>query len=97
MTKTKPMETNGSLTKNEIKVLKVLAKGKAALTRVQLSKRTGINGGWSKLLGAGNYEGYGVQGGGLALRGLLLIEGEEDSRILSYTITAKGRKAIAKY
>jgi hypothetical protein len=88
-----PKDPN-ALTGMAVAVLKALAKGKE-LTKAQLSKVTGGRV-TSKLLGAANRDGFGVQGGGLLERGLIKAAKHEDSRATVYTITAAGNKALAK-
>lgn len=88
-------KAKGDLTGNEIKVLSLLAKAKAPMTRGELSFKTGINKGWSRLLGAFT-EGKG-HGDGLEDRGLVTTHvAPEGERGVRYTITAAGRKALAK-
>lgn len=92
--KKKAAPKKNGLTGNEVKVLTVLKSGRE-LNRVQLAKATGINTGWAKLLGAASREDYGVQGGGLAGKGLVKVSKHEDSPKLVYVITPKGQKAIS--
>lgn len=93
-------QTNGTakaedgLSPNQIKVLSTLAKAKGPLTRTELATKTGINKGWSRLLGASTKDDS--ENGGLEAEGLVKVEKPEDSRGLVYTITAAGRKALEK-
>src|SRR5262249_17326909 len=74
---------NDALTANEAKVLGALAKAKAPLTRKDLAAATGINKGWSRLLGAATREGGGAAGkDGLEARGLVKCEPGGDTRAL---------------
>lgn len=95
--KTDAKPTNG-LTVNQIKILKALKNTKplTGKSRGQLIKTTGINGGWSKNLGAVTRDDLGVQGGGLAGMGLIKIVKLEDSRVLTQYITKKGLATLAK-
>lgn len=88
--------TNGDLTGNEAKILKALAKGQT-LTREQLSAKTGIAKGWSKTLGSSTKDDGGMSGkNSLTGRGLVKCTVAEGVRALQYTITAKGKAAVAK-
>jgi hypothetical protein len=76
-------------------VLAFLAGAKGPATRNELSQATGMEKGWSELLGAATREGLGVQGGGLEGRGLNECLGRQvGGKSLLYTITGAGRKAI---
>jgi hypothetical protein len=87
-----PKVSNG-LTGNQVKVLKALKSGQE-LNRKQLAQRTGINGGWAKLLGTAYQDEVGAQGPGLSDTGLITVNSYESERILTYTITAKGKKVL---
>lgn len=95
--KTTKRETEG-LSKNQIKVLKALKGTKAGqkeLTRVQLGKATGINGGWAKLLGAETRDGLGIHGSkSLSGMGLIVITQYEGERLLKMAITSKGKTKL---
>ena len=86
-------EKKGELSGNAIKVLQAM-KGTAAngktVTRAQLAEKTGINKGWSKLLGNP------TKGGdhGMEAAGLVKSQKHEGERGLVYFITEKGRKAL---
>jgi hypothetical protein len=90
---TKPSR-NGTLTGNEVKVLSTLNKNSKPLTRTELSVKTGINKGWSRLLGAATKG----TGDGLENRKLVKcsLPGEGEGRGLVYTITASGKAALVK-
>lgn len=85
--------TENGLTPNEKKILGVLAKNKKPLTRADLSKKTGINKGWSRVLGASS---KGEDPDSLIGRRLVKCEDYEDVRGYCYVITAAGRKAVGK-
>lgn len=87
---------NTGVTGREVKVLTALSKAMPdGLTRPQLVKKTGINRGWSRLLGASTKKGFGSAGKtSMEGRGLIRHEKHEDSRAMIYVITATGRKAI---
>lgn len=92
---TKPAK-NGTLTGNEAKVLKALSSG-AVLTREELRRKTGINKGWSRMLGASSKEDGGAAGdASLEGRGLITSDRPEGERAFSYKLTAAGRKALEK-
>lgn len=87
------------LSENQLKILKAL-KGTSVgntLTRAQLREKTGVMAGYCKLIGSSTVEGGG-RGAvtGLEPRGLVKSAAVEGSRGLSYYITAKGERAIAK-
>jgi hypothetical protein len=91
--KAAPAETVPSgLTKRQHKVLTALASGKE-LSRNELADATGMNKGWSKLLGASTHE----EAGDGSLEGLGYIKSAryEGSRSVVYAITAAGKKALA--
>lgn len=99
-TKTAPAtvsaKSNG-LSGNEIKTLQALAKSKTALTRNDLRAATGIQKGWSGMLGASTKT---VADDTLCGRGYVKdvtdSHPKEGGRSLLYTITANGRKALEK-
>ena len=103
-TKTQKTEAKGNgngngakgLTGNEQKILKALSGG-AALTRAELRKKTGINKGWSRALGASSKDDGGVAGkDSLEGRGYVASDRAEGDRQFTYKITAAGRKALEK-
>lgn len=90
------VSSNGELTGSEIKILSALTKVESA-NRDKLRSATGIQKGYSKILGASTKEDYGSTGSdSLCGRGyvkVLKIEGERQFR---YQISATGRKALEK-
>lgn len=83
-----------SLTASDIKVLKALSKSGKPLTRNELREQTGINKGWSRILGSATRE---VSEHSLEGRKMVKCEqSEESGRTLLYTITATGKNALAK-
>jgi hypothetical protein len=80
------------LTERETKVLIVLSKAKGDLTRADLSSKTGIVKGWSKLLGSATKE---IDPTSLEGRGLVKSSKAEGSASLTYCITPAGKKALA--
>jgi hypothetical protein len=96
-TKTKPKVPKtvaGSLTKSEIKILEALkSAGTKELNRDQLIQKTGINNGWSRMLGTPTTE---VKPGTLQGRKLINCHKHEGSRVLTYTITTRGKQALSK-
>ena len=94
-TKTNTTKGNG-ITGNQLKVLKALASG-ASLTREELRRKTGINKGWSRMLGASSKEDGGVHWETSLLgRGLISDVTESGERTLCYKLTAKGKAALEK-
>jgi len=92
-----PKATPVSLTTKETKVLNVLASSPIPMTRAELTTRTGIKKGWSRLLGASTKEDGGVAGSkSLEAKGYVTNRKVEDERSIQYTITASGRKALDK-
>lgn len=92
-TATAPRE-KGGLSGNKLKVLQQLTKATNGLTRKELSTKTGIKKGFSKMLGAAtksDSENTGMEGDGL-----VKSQNVEGRRGLVYTITAAGRKALEK-
>lgn len=88
-------KANGGLTGREISVLKALAGATTPLTREHLRGITGINKGFSKLLGAGTKEDGGRAGAdSLGGRGLVSCSKIEGEKALTYTITTAGREAL---
>lgn len=86
------------LTGNETLTLTALSKSANPMTRDDLRKKTGINKGWSKMLGATSKEDGGAAGkDSLCGRGLVKsFVPEEGSRQFRYAITASGKKALEK-
>lgn len=87
---------NGELTGNELKVLTALkgtSAGGKTLSRSKLKEKTGINKGYSKMLGAAT---KGDMGDGLESRGFVKHVKIEDQRELGYHITAKGTALVSK-
>lgn len=81
------------LTPNEIKVLTVLSKSKGPMTRQELSKKTGIVKGWSRIFGAIKDNG----GDGLQGRKLVSVSlPDEGERGLKYAITALGKQTLLR-
>lgn len=84
------------LTGTALRALTALAGSKAPLTRAELAEATGVQKGWSRLLGAATKEGGGAAGAkSLEARGLVRCEPQEGGRALAYTITPAGKKALA--
>lgn len=84
-------EGNGQLTNKEHKALSALKKGKE-LTRKEMAEKTGMKKGWSKMLGAttkGPCASTSLEG-----REFIQSKRYESSRVLHYTITDKGKKAL---
>jgi DNA-binding MarR family transcriptional regulator len=81
------------LSGSKVRVLEALAAAEPeGLTRTELAEQTGINKGWAKLLGAPTKgETNGMEGAGL-----VKSHKHEGERSLRYTITAAGKKALAK-
>lgn len=95
--KATPARTDNSLTGNEVKILTALFKSGKPMTRADLAKKTGINKGWSRVLGSSTKEDGGMSGDeSLEGRGLVKCERHEGERSLSYTITARGKAELAK-
>ncbi|MCI0705466.1 MAG: DUF4364 family protein [Planctomycetia bacterium] len=86
-------DKTATLSGNKILVLETLAKAKDGMTRAQLSKATEIQKGWAKLLGAVTL-GEPAEGT-LEGDGYVKSAEVEGVRGLVYTITAKGKKALA--
>jgi len=89
--KTRSRSYNG-LNGSQIRTLEALSDGKAK-TRVELAEATGINKGWSRILGTkeGTHED--------ALEPMGYIKAtvpQEGERGMKYTITASGKQALAK-
>lgn len=86
------------LTGNEVLILAAMVKaGDKPLSRKQLAAKTGINKGWSRTLGASTKDDCGAGGSdSLEGRGLIKAAKEEENRFFTYTITAAGRKLLAK-
>lgn len=81
------------LTPNEVKVLTVLSKSKAPMSRQELKKKTGINKGWSRIFGAIKDNG----GDGLQGRKLVTVTmPDEGERGLKYAITALGKQTLIR-
>lgn len=91
----KAAKPSSGLTPREVKVLKALKSGRE-LNRVELAKATGSKGSWAQLLGAATRDGMGVQGGGMASKGLITVNQYEGSRVLTYQVTPKGKAALQK-
>lgn len=90
-------KANGGLTGNEVKILTALTKSNKPLTRDQLRSKTGINKGWSRVLGAATKDDGGVNAdASLEGRGYVKADKPEGQRTLEYTVTAAGRKALEK-
>jgi hypothetical protein len=85
----------GGLSGNQRKVLQALAKTTAdkTLTRGELAEKTGIERGWSKLLGSPTKD---AKDHGMEAEGLVKSQKVEGERGLGYFITAKGKAALAK-
>lgn len=85
------------LTKTAVKIMTAIARNNGRpMTRNDLIKKTGMEKGYSKLFGAVRKEDGGAAGeNGLIARGLVKAEVIEDVGI-GYTLTAKGRAALAK-
>jgi hypothetical protein len=82
-------ELNGS----KVKVLEALVSAEPeGLTRTELAEQTGIVKGWAKLLGAPTKGGT----NGMEGAGLVKSHKHEGERSMRYTITAAGKKALAK-
>ncbi len=87
------------LTEVEARTLTALDKaGQKGLTRGELATKTDIKKGWARILGAASKE----DGGGnwdksLEGRGLVKQAVNEESRAMTITITALGKKALAKH
>jgi len=92
-TKSARTPSSGELNGSQVKLLLTLGKSKKEMDRKQLSAKTGINKGFSRLLGAATKDANGVHGSS-SLIGLGFVKAEkhEDSRTLTYALTAKGRK-----
>lgn len=76
-----------------IKVLQTLRDAGVAMTRKELAESTGIEKGWSKILGTkdgGNEEALGPIGY------VLSVEPKEGERGMKYKITAAGKQALVK-
>ncbi len=84
---------SNELSPNEVKTLKALVKGNKPMSRADLRKATGIQKGWSKLLGSSTKE---VAAESLEGRKLVKSEKVEGQRGIVYTVTANGKKAVAK-
>lgn len=91
--KAAPAPAANGLTENARKVLTALGKAKQPLTRADLRAATGIQRGFSKLLGTAT---KGVQPDSLEGRGLVKSTAPADGegRALTYTITAAGKRAL---
>jgi hypothetical protein len=87
-------DSTRGLANSAVRVLHLLSKSEGGLTRTQLAAKTGVKRGWSKLLGAPTKEGGSSRG--LEGRGLVRGSVAEGVRGLVYTITAAGRKELAK-
>ena len=86
--------TPDGLNGSHVKILKALSN--KDLTRGQLKDKTGIERGWSKLLGASTKEGLGTAGEtSLEGRGLVNSAKIEGQRSMVYSITSAGKKALA--
>ena len=99
-TKKAATETTGSrsrrlngMTPSQVKTLDALTSGD--LNRAQLTDKTGIVKGWSKILGSPNKDGFGADGD-TSLEALKYVTSErhEGSRAFTYKITATGKKAL---
>lgn len=89
-------ERNGGLTGTEVKTLTALAKVESA-NRDKLRATTGVQKGWSKILGASSKEDFGSTGSdSLCGRGLVKVLQIEGDRQYHYAITPAGRKALEK-
>lgn len=81
------------LSGSKVKVLEALVSAEPeGLTRTELAEQTGINKGWAKLLGAPTKGGT----NGMEGAGLVKSHKHEGERSMRYTITAAGKKALAK-
>jgi hypothetical protein len=80
------------LTGREIRVLTMLA-DEGSTEKSRLKKECGSG---SAVLGAVNREGFGVRGGGLAGKGLIIGSRKEGEPETVYSITPAGRKALAQ-
>jgi hypothetical protein len=80
------------LTGREIRVLTMLA-DEGSTEKSRLKKHCGSG---SAVLGAVNREGFGVRGGGLAGKGLIIGSRKEGEPETVYSITPAGRKALAQ-
>jgi hypothetical protein len=80
------------LTGREIRVLTMLA-NEGSTEKSRLKKECGSG---SAVLGAVNREGFGVRGGGLAGKGLIIGSRKEGEPETVYSITPAGRKALAQ-
>lgn len=92
-------EVPKEITDSQMKVLKALRKTSAenTMTRAQLREVTGIQVGYCKMIGSSTVEGGGRGAGtGLEPRGLVKSLSVPEVRGLSYHITAKGLKLLAK-
>lgn len=91
-----PTPSINGLTSRQVRVLEVLKSGRE-MTRKEMAEATGITKGWSKMLGAASKQGGGAAAGkGLEQQGYVKIAPNEEGRTLLYSITAKGRKLLAK-
>jgi hypothetical protein len=91
-TPAQPKAANG-MAPNKVKVLTLLAKTPAGMTRTEMSEATGIVKGWTKMLGAVTLGAPAT--GTLEGDGLVRSEEVEDQRGRVYTITPAGKKALA--
>jgi hypothetical protein len=80
------------LTGREVRVLIMLA-DEGSTEKSRLKKECGSG---SAVLGAVNREGFGVRGGGLAGKGLIIGGRKEGEPETVYSITPAGRKALAQ-
>jgi Mg-chelatase subunit ChlI len=80
------------LTGREVRVLTMLA-NEGSTEKSRLKKECGSG---SAVLGAVNREGFGVRGGGLAGKGLIIGSRKEGEPETVYSITPAGRKALAQ-
>jgi hypothetical protein len=80
------------LTGREVRVLTMLA-DEGSTEKSRLKKECGSG---SAVLGAVNREGFGVRGGGLAGKGLIIGSRKEGEPETVYSITPAGRKALAQ-
>lgn len=81
------------LSGSKVRVLEALVAAEPeGLTRTELAEQTSINKGWAKLLGAPTKGGT----NGMEGAGLVKSHKHEGERSMRYTITAAGKKALAK-
>lgn len=89
-------EPRGEVGKPHLRVLEAVAKAGRGLTRAEISEKTGINSGFTSILG--HVDPTKREAGSLAAKGLLTpkVDDQDGKEVIVWNLTAAGKKLVSK-